>query len=49
MKMAAAKAIASLVSDKELRADYIIPAPFDTRVGPTVAKAVPCLYSDFRR
>ena len=40
MKMAAAKAIASLISDEELRADYIIPAPFDTRVGPTVAKAV---------
>lgn len=40
MKMAAAKAIASLVSDEELKADYIIPAPFDKRVGPTVAKAV---------
>ncbi len=40
MKMAAAKAIASLVSDEELSADYIIPAPFDKRVGPTVAKAV---------
>ena len=40
MKVAAAKAIASLVSDDELRADYIIPAPFDERVAPTVAKAV---------
>ena len=40
MKKAAAKAIASLVSDEELSADYIIPAPFDKRVGPTVAKAV---------
>ncbi len=40
MKIAAAKAIASLISDEELRADYIIPAPFDKRVGPTVAKAV---------
>ena len=40
MKMAAAKAIASLISDEELRSDYIIPAPFDKRVGPTVAKAV---------
>ena len=40
MKVAAAKAIASLVSDEELSADYIIPAPFDKRVGPTVAKAV---------
>ena len=40
MKIAAAKAIASLVSDEELRADYIIPAPFDKRVASTVAKAV---------
>lgn len=40
MNMAAAKAIASLVSDEELRADYIIPAPFDKRVAPAVAKAV---------
>lgn len=40
MKIAAAKAIASLVSDEELNPDYVIPAPFDPRVGPTVAKAV---------
>ena len=40
MNIAAAKAIASLVSDEELKADYIIPAPFDARVAPTVAKAV---------
>jgi len=40
MKIAAAKAIASLVSDSELKADYIIPTPFDKRVGPAVAKAV---------
>ena len=40
MKVAAAKAIASLVSNEELKADYIIPAPFDKRVGATVAKAV---------
>ncbi len=40
MKMAAAKAIASLVSDGELRSDYILPAPFDERVGPAVAEAV---------
>ena len=40
MKMAAAMAIASLISDEELCADYIIPAAFDERVGPTVAKAV---------
>ena len=40
MKIAAAKAIASLVSDEELRPDYVIPAPFDERVAPTVAAAV---------
>ena len=40
MKMAAAMAIASLISDEELCADYIIPAAFDERVGPAVAKAV---------
>ena len=40
MKIAAAKAIASLVTDEELNPDYIIPAPFDPRVGKTVAKAV---------
>ena len=40
MKMAAANALAELVSDDELSADYIIPAAFDKRVGPAVAKAV---------
>ena len=40
MKMAAAEALANLVSDEELSADYIIPAAFDKRVGPAVAKAV---------
>jgi malate dehydrogenase (oxaloacetate-decarboxylating) len=40
MKIAAAKAIASLISDDELTPDYIIPAPFDPRVGKTVAHAV---------
>ena len=40
MKIAAAKAIASLVSDEELTAEYILPAAFDPRVGETVAKAV---------
>lgn len=40
MKIAAAKAIASLVSDEELAPDYIIPKAFDKRVGPTVAAAV---------
>ena len=40
MKLAAAKAIASLVSDEELCADFIIPKAFDPRVGKTVAEAV---------
>ena len=40
MKIAAATAIASLVSEQELNAEYIIPAPFDERVAPAVAKAV---------
>ena len=39
MKMAAAQALADLVGD-DLSADYIIPAAFDPRVGPAVAKAV---------
>ena len=39
MKMAAAEALAGLVGD-ELSEDYIIPAAFDPRVGPAVAKAV---------
>ena len=40
MKMAASLAIASLVGDDELSAEYIIPKAFDPRVGQTVAKAV---------
>ncbi len=40
MKVAAAEALANLISDDELTADYIIPAAFDERVGPAVAKAV---------
>ena len=40
MKMAAAEALAGLISDEELSADYIIPKAFDKRVGPAVAKAV---------
>ncbi|MGI5918374.1 MAG: NAD(P)-dependent malic enzyme [Christensenellales bacterium] len=40
MKIAAAYAIADLISDDELTPDYIIPAPFDPRVAPAVAKAV---------
>ena len=40
MKMAAAEALSSLISDEELCEDYIIPKAFDPRVGPAVAKAV---------
>jgi len=40
MKMAASHAIANLVYDDELNAEYILPAAFDERVGKTVAKAV---------
>ena len=40
MKMAAARALAELISDQELSADYIIPKAFDKRVGPAVARAV---------
>lgn len=40
MKIAAAYALAGLVSDDELSPDYIIPKAFDERVGPTVAAAV---------
>nr|WP_242520499.1 malic enzyme-like NAD(P)-binding protein [Halobacillus kuroshimensis] len=40
MKIAAAEAIASLVSEEELNEDYVIPAPFDPRVAPAVAASV---------
>ena len=40
MKKAAADALAALVAETELSADMVIPAPFDPRVGPAVAKAV---------
>ena len=40
MKMAAAKALAGLISGEELSAEYIIPKAFDPRVGPAVAAAV---------
>ena len=40
MKVAAANALANLIADEELNEDYIIPAAFDPRVGPAVAKAV---------
>ena len=40
MKQAASRALAGLVSDEELRPDYILPMAFDKRIGPAVAKAV---------
>ena len=40
MKLAAAHAIASLISEKELAPDHVITSPFDPRVAPAVAKAV---------
>lgn len=40
MKIAAAYAIAGLISDNELNEDYIIPKPFDERVADEVSKAV---------
>lgn len=40
MKIAAAKAIASIVTDEELNEEYIIPGAFDERVAKVVARAV---------
>ena len=40
MKKAAAEAIAAMIPDEELNENNIIPAAFDERVGPAVAKAV---------
>jgi len=40
MKIAAAYALAGLVSEEELCPEYVLPAAFDPRVGPAVAKAV---------
>ncbi|MGM0603706.1 MAG: NAD(P)-dependent malic enzyme [Bacillota bacterium] len=40
MKLAAAQALADLVSEEELTEEYVIPKPFDGRVGPHVAAAV---------
>ena len=40
MKLAAAYAISSIISDEELSKDYIVPGAFDKRVVPAVAKAV---------
>ena len=40
MKLTAARAIAAIVTDEELKEDYIIPGAFDKRVAPAVAGAV---------
>ncbi|MBQ7264064.1 MAG: NAD-dependent malic enzyme, partial [Synergistaceae bacterium] len=40
MKVAASHALAGLIDEEDLREDLIIPAAFDPRVGPAVAKAV---------
>ncbi len=40
MKIAAARALAGLITDEELSAEYIIPKAFDPRVGAAVARAV---------
>ena len=40
MKMAAANALASLISEEDVTEDYRIPQALDKRVGPAVAKAV---------
>lgn len=40
MEIAAAQALADLIAPEELAKDYIIPAAFDPRVGPAVAKSV---------
>ncbi|GAB2670022.1 NAD(P)-dependent malic enzyme [Kribbella swartbergensis] len=40
MKLAAAAALADLITEDDLRPDYIIPSPFDPRVAPAVATAV---------
>ena len=40
MKLAASHALADLVAPEELNSEYVLPAPFDPRVGPAVARAV---------
>ena len=40
MKISAAYALASIISDDELSEEYIIPSPFDERVVPAIASAV---------
>ena len=40
MKLAAADALAGLITEADLRPDYVVPSPFDARVAPAVATAV---------
>ena len=40
MKLAAAEALAGIITDDELAPDHIIPKAFDTRVRPAIAEAV---------
>ena len=40
MKQAASRALAGLVSNEELKPDYILPMAFDKRIGPAVSQAV---------
>ena len=40
MKIAAAKALASLISDEEIRPDYVLPSSLDPRAADAVADAV---------
>ena len=40
MKIAAARAIAEIITDEELHEDYVIPEPFDIRIAPKVAEYV---------
>ena len=40
MKAAAARGLASLVDERELDADFVIPSVFDRRVAPAVSRAV---------
>ncbi|MCI8424279.1 MAG: NAD-dependent malic enzyme, partial [Adlercreutzia sp.] len=48
MKLAAAEALAALVSDEELSEDFIMPDPFDPRVADAVAAAVRACAEDAR-
>jgi malate dehydrogenase (oxaloacetate-decarboxylating) len=46
MKLAAAKAIAAIITDTERGPDYVVPSVFDTRVVDAVARAVAAAAAD---